>query len=73
VDSDADDWMYEDEESVYELELPELLRRQQEAERSSDAGSESEYGQLDDVIRIDMEKMADLEARASDRQSAMQT
>jgi hypothetical protein len=79
VDSDVDDWMYEDEESEYELELPELLRKEQreiEARQSdtySEAGSEGDYGDLSDIIRVDLEKAADMQGMAVERSSEMQT
>jgi hypothetical protein len=79
VESDVDDWMYEDEESEYELDLPELLKQEQrelEARQSdtySEAGSEGEYGDLSDIIRVDVEKMTDMQDRAAERASDMQT
>jgi hypothetical protein len=79
VESDVDDWMYEDEESEYELELPELLKKEQreiEARQSdtySEAGSEGEFGDLNDIIRVDLEKVADMQGMAVERSSDMQT
>jgi len=78
VESDVDDWMYEDEESEYELDLPELLKKEQrevEARQSDDAyseaGSAGDYGDLDDIIRVDVEKMTDMQDRAAGRTSDM--
>jgi hypothetical protein len=72
--------MYEDEDSEFELELPELLRKQQreaearESDTYSEAGSEGEYGDLNHIIRVDMEKMTDLQGRDMERASdSMQT
>lgn len=75
VDSDIDDWMYEGEESEFELELPELLRKQQreaearESDTYSEAGSEGEYGDLSHMIKVDMEKMTDLQGKDMERAS----
>ena len=75
VESDADDWMYEDEDSEFELELPELLRKQQreaearESDTYSEAGSEGEYGDMSHIIKVDMEKMTDLQGKDMERAS----
>lgn len=67
--------MYEDEDSEFELELPEILRQQRESEEAqneADGGGDGDedYGDISNIIQIDMEKMADLEARANERASS---